>query len=181
MGHPGKFLTGAAYEFAPDFFAENRTYRNDGTFRDSEQLLFSGRNSIDSLQFPYQRQASSAEKVAQDRIFFGREQRVLVQLAVRPGLLRNLTVGHGAELTHSLGLGAGGFNALTMRAVGVGIDVDRTRLSGKLRLVDTGFFIFPVSRAFDDVLPDWRLPRMRSTIADVPLHRMQRRFTPSVG
>ena len=181
MGHPGKFLTGAAVEYAPDFFAENRAYRAAFTLNDSEQLLFQQRPSVETLQFPYQRDSTSANRVAEDRLFFGREQRVLVELDVRPGLLRSLTVGHGAELTHSLGLGSGGFNALTMRAVGVGIDVDRTRLSGKLRLVDTGFFIFPVSRAFDDVLPDWRLPRMRSTVREIPIHRMQRRFTPSVG
>ena len=179
MQHPGAYLTACTYEYSPRF-GPARAYRAEGTFSDSGQLLRQSKRSSERIQMPYQRNAASASTVASDRIFFAREERVQVSLNVRPHIIRSLRIGSAVELTHSLGIGSGGFESVPMRAIGIGVEVNRERLTGRLMVVDTDFTVAPVTKEFFDYLPHARLPRMRSSAADFPLHRPQRRFDPSL-
>ena len=180
MRHPGTFLTGAAYQYGPQH-GESARYLAQSLFRDMEErAIQGGRDALDNVQMPFQQQAASALAVIQDRIFFGQETRLLVSVDVRPEKLRQIPIGAAVELTHSLGIGDGGFRARPMRALGSGIEVTREELKGTLRLVTTDFVILPVTKAGFEFLANERLPRMRSTRGEFPIHRAQRRFDPSL-
>ena len=136
MQHPGYYLTGINYQFAPQFGSSGRTYLEQNTVRDAAELLVQGRESLETLQMPYQRDSASAEIVVNARLFFASEERVLTKLAVSADVVRTLTIGSVIRLTHSLGIGTDGWDAQAMRIVSFGIEVDRTRLAGRLQLID---------------------------------------------
>ena len=136
MRHPGYYLTGATYQFSPQFGHNQRTYLEQNTIRDAAELTAQGRESLETLLLPYLRDSDIAEIVINARLFFAQEGRILTQVSISPDKIRTLTIGSVIELTHSLGIGANGWDEQLMRVVGFGIEVDRTRLAGRLQLVN---------------------------------------------
>ena len=136
MRHPGYYLTGATYQFSPQFGHNQRTYLEQNTIRDSAELTAQGRESLETLLLPYLRDSDIAEIVINARLFFAQEGRILTQVSISPDKIRTLTIGSVIELTHSLGIGTNGWDEQLMRVVGFGIEVDRTRLAGRLQLVN---------------------------------------------
>ena len=136
MRHPGYYLTGATYQFSPQFGHNQRTYLEQNTIRDSAELAAQGRESLETLLLPYLRDSDIAKIVINARLFFAQEGRILTQVSISPDKIRTLTIGSVIELTHSLGIGTNGWDEQLMRVVGFGIEVDRTRLAGRLQLVN---------------------------------------------
>ena len=136
MRHPGYYLTGATYQFSPQFGHNQRTYLEQNTIRDSAELTAQGRESLETLLLPYLRDSDIAEIVINARLFFAQEGRILTGISISPDKIRTLTIGSVIELTHSLGIGTNGWDEQLMRVVGFGIEVDRTRLAGRLQLVN---------------------------------------------
>ncbi len=111
-------------------------YDNSATYRDEFEEVMIGEQVRLNEDLPYIRHISSATAILEDKLFFLRERRAIINIGVDPDVARDVEVGDIIRVSHFAGLGESGYEKELMRVIGVGISFRRGNYVGKITCVD---------------------------------------------
>ncbi|MDA2936842.1 hypothetical protein MYX75_01080 [Acidobacteria bacterium AH-259-A15] len=151
MEGPEEMASTLDYEFSRNWQADEFDERGDLT--DSAQTTKIGEDVRETAELWYVRNPSSASAVANDKLFFLREERVSLGLLLDPDLIKQIEIGDDVRVTHFAGLGLGGFSSQLFRVLAAGFEFDDQNILGSVRLVDLTEASFAFSKDWLKYVP----------------------------
>jgi hypothetical protein len=153
MSNTDPFASAITYRYNANW---HRLMRGDEEFFEGNQEFSSAKEEVELgeeikrvVDLWYIRSARDASAIVNDRFFFMREQRVVVEILVDPELIRTIDLGDDILLTHFAGMGDLGFDKEVFRCVGRGFTFEGNNLIGRLRLVDLTDAVFALTKLYE--------------------------------
>jgi len=122
------------YEFSCHWVQNEFQDRLEQT--DSAQQSKIGNDIRKKAELWYVIHPTSASAVSNDKLFFTREERVVMAISADPVLFKTIKLGSDVRLTHFSGLGSSGFSAQLCRVISAGLTFDGFNILSQFRLVD---------------------------------------------
>jgi hypothetical protein len=131
MRGPEDLASGADFFFAKNWHLD--LFDLTGSRSDAHQESQLGEDTRQSFEMPYVRGVSSAAAVANDKLFFRADERVLIEAQVDADLIRSIDVGDTITCKHFAGIP---FAPTAFRVLGAGLGFDGPAMVLNLSLVD---------------------------------------------
>ena len=122
------------YEFSCHWVQDE--FQDRVVLNDSAQQSKIGQDIRKSAEMFYTIHPSGAAAVAADKMFFTREERVVMTVLADPVLFKTINLGSDVRLTHYSGLGASGFSAQLCRCISAGLTFDGFNMLSRFQFVD---------------------------------------------
>ena len=136
ISNADKLATAIRTATAPNF-SQSR-FGSLGEVRDIVEELKIGVKLEDRVSMWYTRDATTSAGVAEQRLFFMREERQLITLEARLSVYKTIDIGQNILLTHFEGVATDqkGYDKAVMRVLGVGLRIRPLEITVSLRMVD---------------------------------------------
>lgn len=141
------------FDFARNW--QDKEWQKMRTITDATQVTNLGKTIKRSAKLWYVYDDTAANAVVNDRLFFMREERQVVNLPCDSRLFRDVDLGDTLKLTHFAGIASGGagYAKALFRVVGVGLVMEGLAILCSLRMVDLTAAVLSAT-SLDDFYPN---------------------------